>query len=140
MKRTWATLAALLVIGSACTSNVATKDPALPSPSPSSPSPSPVSAGWPPLGPFPPQAGTLAITGTVRHANGTPAAGYCVILTAGPCNVTTDANGYFGTYFLPGFPVTLVIKGWPTSPGGDGDVVASSTVNAGQTGIAITVP
>ena len=99
-----------------------------------------MSAGWPPLGPFPPQAGTLAITGTVRHANGTPAAGYCVILTAGPCNVTTDANGYFGTYFLPGFPVTLVIKGWPTSPGGDGDVVASSTVNAGQTGIAITVP
>jgi len=136
MKRAWAALAALLLVGSACTSNFAK---ATPSPTPS-PSPSPVSAGWPPLGPFAPQAGTLAIAGTITHANGTPAAFYCVILTAGPCNVTTDANGSFGTYFLPGFAVTLYIKGWPKSPGGDGDVVASQTVYAGQTGIQITVP
>jgi len=76
----------------------------------------------------------------VRHANGTPAASYCIILSAGPCNVTTDANGYFATYFLPGFAIDLFVKSWPTSPGGDGVVVARQSVTAGQPAVAITVP
>ena len=112
-----------------------------PSPTPSpSPSPSAASGGWPPLGPLAPQSGTLPITGTVRHANGSPAVAYCIILSAGPCNVTTDANGYFATYFLPGFAIDLFVKAWPTSPGGDGPVVYQKSVKAGDTGIAITVP
>lgn len=117
-----------------------------PSPTPSpSPSPSPAAGdgGWPTVVSHPIQSNEAAITGRVVHANGAPASHYCVILNAGPCAVTTDANGNFQTSFATIFlgPISLKIKG--QFDGTDGPVVA--TVNATMTaqGIqagTITVP
>ena len=101
MRRLRAGIAALLLVGSACSA---------PSPSPS-PSLAPIDGGWPTVVSHPIQSNEAAITGRVQHANGSPAPHYCVILTAGPCAVTTDASGNFTTSFLPGFAITLVIKG-----------------------------
>ena len=84
------------------------------------------------------QSNEAPITGHVQHANGSPAPHYCVILTGGPCAVTTDANGSFTTSFLPGFAISLVIKG--AFNGTDGPVVATATVIAGDAPITITVP
>lgn len=121
--------AALILIGSACTFG-------------SSPSPSPTlavdDAGWPTVVSHPIQSNEAPITGRVQHANGTPGSHYCVILTAGPCAVTTDASGSFTTSFLPGFAVTLVIKG--AFNGTDGPVVATTTVTVGGAPITVTIP
>jgi hypothetical protein len=84
------------------------------------------------------QSNEAPITGRVQHANGSPAPHYCVILTGGPCAVTTDASGNFTTSFLPGFAITLVIKG--AFDGTDGPVVATQTVTAGGPPINVTVP
>lgn len=124
--------AALLLIGNACSA-------AAPSPSPSpSPSIAPIDGGWPPVVSHAIQSNEGAITGHVRHVDGSPAPHYCVILTAGPCAVTTDATGSFMTSFLPGFAITLVIKG--AFDGTDGPVVAKMTVTAGGPPIDVTVP
>lgn len=112
-----------------------------PSPTPSpSPSPSPAAGdgGWPTVVSHPIQSNEAPITGRVLHANGTAASHYCVILTSGPCAVTTDTNGNFTTSFLPSIPVNLVIKG--SFNGTDGPVVATATVTAGSAAITITVP
>ena len=84
----------------------------------------------------------VAITGKVTHQNGTAASHYCIILTSGPCAVTTDANGNFNTKFLPNFDVLFIVKG-PYNPAtGDGPVVLSKTVHIGATGAApsFTIP
>lgn len=112
-----------------------------PTPSPT-PSPSPSLAagdgGWPTVVSHPIQSNERPITGRVQHANGTPASHYCVILTSGPCAVTTDGSGNFTTSFLPGIAVNLVIKG--AFNGTDGPVVATTTVTAGSAPVTITVP
>ena len=128
MRRLWAAIASLLLIGSACSA---------PSPSPS-PTPGAIDGGWPTVVSHPIQSNEAPITGHVQHANGSPAPHYCVILTGGPCAVTTDANGSFTTSFLPGFAISLVIKG--AFNGTDGPVVATATVIAGDAPITITVP
>jgi hypothetical protein len=119
-----------------------------PSPTPS-PSPSPSAAagdgGWPTIVSHPIQSNEAPITGRLVHTNGTAAGHYCIILTSGPCAVTTDANGNFSTSFATLFlgPIDLVIKG-PYNPAtGDGPVVTvvHSTMTAqGITAGTITIP
>lgn len=91
------------------------------------------------------QSNEAAITGHVVHANGTPASHHCVILTSGPCAVTTDANGNFTTSFATIFtgPIDLVIKGAYNAATGDGPVVAVVHATMSATGISagtITIP
>ena len=127
-------VAALVLIGSACTRLT----PSLtPSPSPTQPAAA-GDGGWPTVVSHPIQSNEAPIAGHIAHANGTPATHYCVILTAGPCAVTTDANGDFTTSFLPSIAVTLVIKG--QFDGSDGPVVATTGATAGGGPISITVP
>jgi hypothetical protein len=128
MRRLAAATAALFLIGNTCSAPSASPSPSL----------APIDGGWPPVVSHPIQSNEAAITGRVQHANGSPAPHYCVILTAGPCAVTTDASGNFTTSFLPGFAITLVIKG--AFNGTDGPVVATQTVTAGGAPINVTVP
>ncbi|MHB8632322.1 MAG: hypothetical protein ACYC9W_10385, partial [Candidatus Limnocylindria bacterium] len=94
--------------------------------------------GWPTVVSHPIQSNESPITGHLQHANGTPATHYCVIITSGPCAVTSDSNGNFTTSFLPGIAVNLVVKG--AYNGTDGPVVATASVTAGKGPITITVP
>ncbi|HEX9496587.1 MAG TPA: hypothetical protein VGA38_12585 [Candidatus Limnocylindria bacterium] len=68
-----------------------------------------------------------------------------MILNAGPCAVTTDANGNFQTSFATVFlgPMSLVIKGQYNPATFDGPVVQRVNSNMTAQGIqsgTITVP
>jgi len=129
MRRLSARALAIVLLATACST---------PTPAPS-PSPSPaVDGGWPTVVSHPIQSNEGAITGHLQHLDGSPTPHYCVILTAGPCAVTTDEGGNFATSFLPGFAITLVIKG--RFDGTDGPVVAMVTVMAGGPPANITIP
>ncbi|MEA2660908.1 MAG: hypothetical protein QOH08_480 [Chloroflexota bacterium] len=129
MRQLIAVSAALALLATACST---------PTVAPS-PTPTPVvDGGWPPVVSHPIQSNEGAITGHIQHLDGSPAPHYCVILTGGPCAVTTDAGGNFATSFLPGFAITLVIKG--KFDGADGPVVAMVTVMAGGPPANITIP
>lgn len=108
---------ALLGIGmvvAACTA--AAVPPPTPSPSPTpteSPSPtSPPSDATPvPPGttPFPTPGATITpgstrVIGTIRHADGSPAAGICVVIEKGLCPIGTDDQGVWFTD-IPSGPI-----------------------------------
>jgi len=144
MIRLWVAAAVVLVIGAACTSSFGPVQRPSPSPSPSLTSAAD-DGGWPVIVSHPIQSNEAPITGHIQHANGTAAGHYCVILTAGPCAVTSDASGSFTTSFATVFlgPIDIVVKGQYDPATQDGPVQtvlhATMTVQGIQAG-TITIP
>lgn len=86
-----------------------------PSPLPSAaslgqPDPTPEATPLPGTTPFPTPGPTITpgsarVIGTILHADGSPAAGVCVILEKGICPIATDGNGVWFTD-IPAGPIT----------------------------------
>jgi len=106
----FAVLAALLL--AACTPAALPPPSSSPSPTPTeSPSPpsSPADAIPPGTTPFPTPGATITpgstrVIGTVRHADGSPAAGICVVIEKGLCPIGTDDQGVWFTD-IPSGPI-----------------------------------
>jgi hypothetical protein len=118
----------------------ATPKPATPKPATPAPTPPPAApgdAGWPPKSIGPIQSNEAPVGGHVQHSDGSPAGHYCIILSSGPCAVTTDSSGNFTAKFATVFlgPIDIIIKG--KFNGTDGPVVFTRRVNMTATGVQV---
>jgi len=112
MRRTFGVLIGSAMLLAACTSPEVVRPTPTPSPT-ASPTPEVTAEGTPgpPPGttPFPTPGATITpgstrVIGTLRHADGSPAKGICVVLQQGLCPIATDEQGVWFTD-IPAGPI-----------------------------------